>query len=374
VRITVTAPGAERVRLVYRPFEAVDRYIDLTTVDAPPDDRIVIEWDTGTDLAGDVWAEVEYPGGGKAKTDVLALAHPEAVQENPAEIPLDSVGGSVDGDASARSDKLTGGEIERTELAPGDPRIWITVDVPAFRLTLWQDGKEVKTYPIGIGRRDFPLPIGSRKATEIVWNPEWIPPNSAWVAKSKKVRPGERIKATDPRNPLGKIKIRLGNAVLIHEAAKPTDIGRLVSHGCVRMRTEDLYDLTEKIVAARSPGVTPEQIERAKKTKAKLVAKLDPPLWVDIDYDTEVIEGGNLHLYPDVYARGRKSLEDLRAELAERGIAAEKLDKRTLDGMKRHISGSAQFVVSIDDLESGRALKTGKAKPLTEKPPAKPRA
>lgn len=37
---------------------------------------------------------------------------------------------------------------------------------------------------------------------------------------------------------MGKIKIPLGDAYLIHEAAKPTDIGSLASHGCVRMLTE----------------------------------------------------------------------------------------------------------------------------------------
>jgi len=375
VKLFVTAPGAERVRLVYRPFEAVERPVVLTTIDAPTEEEIAIEWDTGTDLAGDVWAEVGYPGGGEEKTDVLPLAHPASVRENPADVPLDSVGGSVDSDASARSDKLTGGEIERTDFAAGDPRIWVTVDVPAFRLTLWQDGKEVKTYSIGIGRKDFPLPIGARKATEIIWNPDWIPPDSAWVASSKKhVEPGERITADDPRNPLGKVKIRLGNAVLIHEAAKPSDIGHLVSHGCVRMLTADLYDLAEKIVAARSLPVTPAQIERAKKTTAKLDVKIDPPLWVDIDYDTEVIESGHLHLYPDVYARGRKSLDDLREELEERGVAAKKLDERTLDRMERHVSPSQEFVVGIDDLKAGRALTSGKAAPLVRTGVGKPRA
>ncbi|MBL2132780.1 hypothetical protein ELI69_31000, partial [Klebsiella pneumoniae] len=44
---------------------------------------------------------------------------------------------------SARSDKFTGGKIVRAALVPGDPDLRITVNVPAFRLTLWQSGKEV---------------------------------------------------------------------------------------------------------------------------------------------------------------------------------------------------------------------------------------
>ena len=109
------------------------------------------------------------------------------------------------------------------------------MNVPAFRLTLWQNGKEVKTYQIGVGRKKFPLQIGERKATQIVWNPEWVPPDSSWVHESEDVEPGERIEADDPRNPLGKVKIPLGGGYLIHQAAKPSDIGHLVSHGCIRM-------------------------------------------------------------------------------------------------------------------------------------------
>lgn len=368
LKLTLTAPGAARAKLIYRPFEAVGRHVQLIEIEGPAEDEIEINWNVGADLAGDVWAVVEYPGGAEEKTDVLSLAHEASVRENAAQVPLDSVGGSVDSEASARSDKLTGGEIERTDLEPGDPRIWITVDAPAFRLTLWQDGKEVKTYPIGIGRKSFPLPIGPRKATEIVWNPDWIPPDSVWVASVKHVEPGERIPASDRRNPLGKVKIRLGDAVLIHEARKPTDIGGLVSHGCVRMLTQDLYDLAEKIVAARSLPVTAEQIERAKATTARLAVDLDPPLWVDIDYDTEVIEGGRLHLYPDVYARRPEPLKVLRDELEDVGVTGKKLDERTLAQMRKRVSATEEFVVPIEELEAGRALIAGQSEPLTDSP------
>jgi lipoprotein-anchoring transpeptidase ErfK/SrfK len=367
LKLTVTAPGAVRVRFFYKPFEVVGRRIDLGAIETRDESgEVDAQWNAGPDLAGDVWAEVLYPDGVEERTDVLALAHASAVTESAVEVPLDHVGGSVSSAESARSDRLTGGEIERAELDPGDPRVWITVDVPAFRLTLWQDGKEIRSYPIGIGRKAFPLPIGPRKATEIVWNPDWIPPNSAWVEASEKVQPGERIDADDPRNPLGKMKIRLGDAVLIHEAAKPTDIGRLVSHGCVRMLTQDLYDLAEKIVAARSLPVTSDQIEQAKASTTRLAVELDPPVWVDVDYDTAVIEEGHLHLYPDVYGQGGDGLEDLLSELRASGVEARALDEPTFEQMQKRVSQTQEFVVGIDDLEAGHALSAGEAEPLTD--------
>ena len=110
---------------------------------------------------------------------------------------------------SARSDKFSGGRIARTRLIAGEPDIEITVDVPSFKLTLWQNGKEVKTYYVGVGRAEFPISIGEREATQVIWNPAWVPPNSEWVLKIKGITPLEPILAGDPRNPLGKLKIPL---------------------------------------------------------------------------------------------------------------------------------------------------------------------
>ncbi|MBV9125151.1 MAG: hypothetical protein JO112_17485, partial [Planctomycetes bacterium] len=44
---------------------------------------------------------------------------------------------------SEREDRKTGGHIERAEFEPGQPDIKLTLNVPTFRLTLWQNGKEV---------------------------------------------------------------------------------------------------------------------------------------------------------------------------------------------------------------------------------------
>jgi lipoprotein-anchoring transpeptidase ErfK/SrfK len=135
---------------------------------------------------------------------------------------------------SARSDKLPAGRLKKPSLRPGGDNLKITVNVPAFQLTLWQDGKEVKTYWVGVGMKDHPIYIGQRAASAVIWNPTWIPPDSDWVRESKGVKPGEVIKPTDPRNPIGKLKIPLGDGFLIHQAKGLGDLGSLVSHGCVR--------------------------------------------------------------------------------------------------------------------------------------------
>ncbi|MDQ1591289.1 MAG: L,D-transpeptidase ErfK/SrfK [Pyrinomonadaceae bacterium] len=272
---------------------------------------------------------------------------------------------------SVRSDKFTGGRIERAALVAGEPDIEITVDVPAFCLTLWQKGKEVKTYAVGVGRKDFPISIGEKQASEIIWNPDWIPPNSEWVTGRKGVKAGEVIRASDPRNPLGKLKIPLGYGYLIHQAAAPTDLGNLVSHGCIRMLRTDLYDLAEKIVAARGLPVSAKKIANAKVTKNTVVAKLDEPLAVDINYDTEVVEGGYLHLYPDVYERGTNTVKALRAELESSGVDASALDDATLKAMLARVNAKQKYVVSVESITAGRALADGRVLPLVGSPAAK---
>lgn len=273
---------------------------------------------------------------------------------------------------SERSDKLTGGRVERAEFAAGEPDIRLTLNVPSFRLTLWQNDREVKSYFVGVGMKDYPIYIGDREATEVIWNPVWIVPSSDWTRGRKGVKPGQVVKPTDPNNPLGKLKIPLGDGYLIHQAASTTDLGGLVSHGCVRMLRADLYDLAEKIVAARSAPVSRKQIQAAKLNKKTLVATLDEPLPVDINYDTLVVEGGALHIYPDVYERRQNTPERLRAELQSSGIDVSQLDEETMKEMLAKVTRRTRFVVEAASIEEGRALEDGRLLPLIGNPAKKP--
>jgi hypothetical protein len=269
---------------------------------------------------------------------------------------------------SERSDRLTGGRIEKAEFEAGEPDIRLTLNVPSFRLTLWQNEREVKSWYVGVGMKDYPIYIGEREAREVIWNPNWIPPSSDWVRGTKGVRPGEVIKASDPRNPLGKVKIPLGDGYLIHQAKGPGDLGNLVSHGCVRMMRADLYDLAEKIVAARSLPVTRKQIANAKVTKNTVVAALEEPLPVDINYDTLVVEGGVLYIYPDVYSRGTNTAPRLRDELRASGVDLSGVEDAELEKLLAGVTRRTKFVVPVSSIAQGRALADGRSEPLLGSP------
>ena len=375
VTLTVRARGAKDAKLLYRPvITSDDRFVELETIAQPTQqggDTFQAQVKTPEDFAGEVWARVTYADG-ERETEKIALTTETAIgppvtsgqttgtSRNPA-----SGNGSVGADESMRSDQVTGGRIVRTSLKQGRENISISINAPAFLLTLWQDGKEVKSYPVGIGLKAFPIPIGERTASRIILNPAWIPPNSGWVRQSSSVEPYERIPADDPRNPLGKIKIPLGNAYLIHEAAEPSDIGNLVSHGCIRMLTDDIFDLTKKIASARRLSQAVEKIDRARSSSDRMVLTLDEPLPVDINYDTAVVEAGVLHLYPDVYDRVANTEEKLLEELRSSGVDESTLDRGTLMKLIERVTDDEQFVVKIADIKAGRAFERGKTVPLS---------
>jgi hypothetical protein len=90
-------------------------------------------------------------------------------------------------------------------------------------------------------------------------------------------------------------------------------------------------------------------------------------LAVDINYDTEVVEGGVLHVYPDVYDRKTNTVERLREDLRAAGVDVSKLDDETLKEMIGKASASEKFVVRVSDIRRGRALTSGRTEPLVER-------
>ena len=251
---------------------------------------------------------------------------------------------------SARSDKRTGGIIEKNALVRGSGNIKITINVPAFQMTLWQNEKEVKSYPIGVGLKEFPIYVGLREASQIVWNPSWIPPDSEWVAEGLR---GQVILPTDPRNPLGKMKIPLGYGYLIHQAKGAGDLGNMVSHGCVRVMRDDLYDLSEKIIAAHQTEIPPSAISLAKRNKKTLVAELETPVPVELTYDTMVVEAGQLRIYPDIYERKKNTVENLREELNSNNVDASAFDDKSLERMIKRANAKNQYVISLEKIRAG---------------------
>jgi lipoprotein-anchoring transpeptidase ErfK/SrfK len=218
---------------------------------------------------------------------------------------------------------------------PGDTRV--VVNIPAYRMDVFKDGALIRSYRIGIGYPQFPLPTGLRKAQLIIFNPTWTPPDSPWV-ESMDVAPGERIAAGSKLNPLGPIKIPIGMPSLIHGGKPPSKIGAFASHGCVGLTNVQVRDFALALVQASETDL-PDQTMNAylnKRTKTRVV-KLTKVVPVELRYETIVVEDGKLHIHRDVYDQNTNTEENLRTVLEANGISFDELSavekSQVLDGL-----------------------------------------
>ena len=227
---------------------------------------------------------------------------------------------------------------------PTDTRV--VVNIPAFRMDVFKDGSLVKSYKIGIGYPEFPLPTGLRKAQSIIFNPTWTPPDEPWVANMKNVSVGEKVAAGSKLNPLGPIKIPIGLPSLIHGGKSPAKLGTFASHGCVGLTSAQVQDFAKLLAQVAGSEISASALKTyfSDKTKTRVV-KLDQPIPVELRYETIVLEDGKLHIYRDVYDQDSNTEEKLRAVLEANGTKLEDLDEgeraqvlEALNAMSRHPS------------------------------------
>lgn len=231
----------------------------------------------------------------------------------------------------------------QSNFVPKDTRI--VVNAPAFRLDVFQDGQLIKTYRVGIGYPEFPLPTGMRRADTIIFNPSWTPPDEPWVKGN--FAPGRKVSAANELNPLGIIKIPIGMPSLIHGGKPQEKIGNFASHGCVGLTNNMVQDLTAYIAQMGGADLTAAAIKTFGKHRGKThVVKLATPVPIDLRYETIVAQGGSLHIYRDVYERGTNTLDNAKSILQSYGVRYDQLNEQeqadltdALDEMNRDPRG-----------------------------------
>ena len=215
----------------------------------------------------------------------------------------------------------SGGElisIAKPNSVPTDTRV--VVNAPAYRMDVFQNGKIVKSYKIGIGYPEFPLPTGLRTAKSIIFNPTWTPPDEPWV--KGEFKPGKKVEAGSKKNPLGFIKIPIGLPSLIHGGKAPARLGTFASHGCVGLTNELVQDFASQLSSLSGSPLTPEEIKGYEKnrTETKEVT-LSQPVPVELRYETIVADDGKLHIFRDVYEHGTNTEENLNRVLQSFGLS-----------------------------------------------------
>jgi lipoprotein-anchoring transpeptidase ErfK/SrfK len=228
--------------------------------------------------------------------------------------------------------------LNRPNAVPTDTRI--VVNAPAYRMDVFRDGKIERTYKVGIGYPEFPLPRGMRQAKTIVFNPAWTPPDEPWV--KGKFEPGKKVEAGSKDNPLGPIKIPIGLPSLIHGGKNPAKLGTFASHGCVGLTNQGIETFAQEIAALAGGQLTPEDIKNREKDRSKTQEmNLQNPVPVELRYETIVVDDGKVHIYRDVYELDTNTEDGLRKVLSAYDVNFDQLDQNVKDQLLQALQSMA---------------------------------
>ena len=246
---------------------------------------------------------------------------------------------------------------------PTDTRV--VVNIPAFRMDLFQAGSLVKSYQVGIGYPEFPLPQGLRKASTIIFNPTWTPPDEPWVAKMKNITPGETVEAGSKLNPLGPIKIPIGLPSLIHGGKAPAKIGKFASHGCVGLTNNQVKDFALLLSKASGTDLSDTALASYLQDKEETkTVKLNETIPVELRYETIVLEDGKLHIYKDVYAQDTNTEDNVRKVLEVHGARLEDLSEQQRTEIRDALSGKTKPAKGQKDVVIDVTALSGKGYPV----------
>jgi len=112
----------------------------------------------------------------------------------------------------------------------------IVVSIPDRRLAVIENDRVLSIYQVAVGAPKSPSPVGSFTIVNRVSNPTYYKPGTV-------VAPGAA-------NPVGTRWIGLSlKGYGIHGTDSPRSIGYAKSHGCIRLRNQDVEQLFEQVRA-----------------------------------------------------------------------------------------------------------------------------
>ena len=108
------------------------------------------------------------------------------------------------------------------------------------------DGKPIAVYPASIGSEEKPAPSGTLKVVRVAKGPTYTYDPDF---KFKGVKADGKLHiAAGPNNPVGSVWIALNEKTYgIHGTPSPTKVGKVDSHGCVRMTNWDALALAAMV-------------------------------------------------------------------------------------------------------------------------------
>jgi|AntRauTorcE11897_2_1112592.scaffolds.fasta_scaffold02125_7 L,D-transpeptidase ErfK/SrfK len=163
-------------------------------------------------------------------------------------------------------------KLPLAHILPAAPRQGIVINLPEFRLYLYDSDGQVYSFPIGVGKEGWQTPTGDTRLVKKRENPVWVPPESI---RAEKPDLPQSVPA-GPHNPLGSHALNMGwPGYVIHGTNQPYGIGRQSSHGCIRLYPEDISVLFN-LVSVGTPVTVVDQSYKMGWYKNTLLLEVTP--------------------------------------------------------------------------------------------------
>ena len=202
-----------------------------------------------------------------AATGAAASAAPATAQPAP---PSTSTPSAMPSGDSTAAGAAAGSSTSASKLR-------VEVDLNARKLTLYENGASVETHSVAVGSAKWPTQTGEWTIKQVVFNPEWIPPDESWAEERQPRKPG------DPKNPLGRAQLVYDPPRTIHGTNAPSSIGTNTSHGSIRMRNEEIVALAKRIMSASGAAKDDAWYQRAASQRTeKQVVDLPTPVPIKV--------------------------------------------------------------------------------------------
>jgi murein L,D-transpeptidase YcbB/YkuD len=120
----------------------------------------------------------------------------------------------------------------------------VEVSVSERKLYLYRRGELIRTYPVAVGKPEWPTRRGEWTIYRIDWNPDFTPPDQDWASDMDEIPPGH------PENPMGRVRLRYDPPRGVHGTEETETLGAAVSHGSIRIANPDGIELATILMEA----------------------------------------------------------------------------------------------------------------------------
>ena len=222
--------------------------------------------------------------------------------------------------------------VDNRHIVPTPGEEAILINIPQRFLFLFgADGTVRAHYPVGLGRPDWPTPIGLFEITELEKDPTWNVPRSIQEEMRREGKTVIESMPPCPENPLGRFWLRLSLGSLgIHGTNAPASVYTFQTHGCVRLHPDDIAELFTMVHPGERGRLVYEPVLLARAQDGRVFAEI----------------------HPDVYRRAPDAMASLRSLARDGGL----YDDIDWDAAARAAALAEGIATDVSARESPRSI------------------